>query len=416
MFSDDLQILLNNNDWEGSLSYLNKIEEPLSDELLEKKAWCFSRLANYNDAIKIYLILIKKQPNNAKWLYSLGYQYYAQNKFEFAIDYFEKALVVFPEYFKVKYRLAYAYIQLAGTEKQWTKDIFWKAVQQLQDAHKIYKNYSDEQKLKEKNTYAEICALHGKSIMNSMKYIDRAIELLRQSLSLKNDNDVQYQLAKAYYMKKDYRSALAELPTDEKCSFYVLELKSLILSAENKYEESNNILFKLLKFRKKDYIYQRISQNYISIGNYVQALEAALKAVRCDNRNYKNYLLCGKIYKELKQYKSALESLESARDKKQIKFANDEPEAVRLIDEINIITNGNPYNEVDKDVNDLTIESFIKSFNTSRGFGFIKGNKDDYFFHISSIKSTIMPKRGMKVKFEVIETEKGKEAKNIVYS
>lgn len=415
MIPNALQTMLDNRDWEGSLNFLKEIEEPLTDELLEKKAWCFSRLANYSEAINIYLVLIAKQPNNAKLLYSLGYQYYAQNDFELAINYFEKALDIFPEYFKVKYRLAYAYMQLAGTEKQWTKDVFWKAVQQLQDAHRIYKSYSDEQKLKEKNTYADICALHGKSIMNSIKYIDRAIELLHQSLSLKSDNDVRYQLSKAYYIKKDYKSALAELPTDEKSSFYVLELKSLIFSAENKYEESNNILFKLIKFRKKDYIYQRIAQNYIGIGNFEQALEYALKAINCDNRNYKNFLLCGKVYIEIKQYKSALEYLEKAREKKQKRFANDEPEAVRLIDEINLITNGNPFNQCDEEAIDLTLESFIKSFNSSRGFGFIKGNIDDYFFHISSIDSTIIPKKGMKVRFKVIETKKGKEAKNIEY-
>lgn len=416
MIPQELQLLLNNNEWEKALNYLERIKEPLEDELLERKAWCYSRLERYSEAIDIYRDLLSRQPNNAKWIYSLGYQFYAQKDYSQAVVYFEKALEIYPEYLKVKYRIAYAYLQLSGTENQWTKDVYWKAIKHLKDSHIIFDNYSLEQKEKENSTYADICALHGKTMLNSNKYLDKAIELFNLSLSLKYDEDVEYQLARGYYLKKDYENALEKLPKSNKPSFYVLELQALILADKNQYKESNEVLFKLIKFRRKDYLYQRIANNFLCLRNNDKAMEFALKAISADGRNYKNYLLCGRICKETKQYKTAIEYLEKARLKKQKKYNCDEPEAIRLIEEINLVTSNNPYDEAILEDNAHQKEGIIISYNGSRKFGFIKCESmaKNYFFHVSSILSKCSPKIGMIVKFQIILSDKGEAASNIV--
>ena len=415
MIAQDLKQSLNDCNWEVALRILEEYEEPLDSVLLEKKAWCYFRLREYKKAVNIYNELLKKQPNNPRLLYSLGYQFYVQEDYKKAVDYFEKALEYYPEYLKVRYKTAYAYLQLSGVEQQWTKDVYWKAINHLKDSHKIYDSLIEEQKEKEKSTYADICALHGKTMLGSSKYIDKAIELLTLSLSLRYDDNVQYQLAKGFYLKKDYDSALDKLPQSVESPDYVQELKGLILSETCKYEDSNKVLFRILKHKKRDYILQRISQNYLCLGNKSEALKYSLQAIVADRRNYKNYLLCGKVYKELEEYRTAVDYLEKARAIKQNKYNRDEPDALKLIEEINIITNNNPYDlrvEVDSAKSQT---GYINKYNEIRGFGFIKADLDsaDYFFHITAVRFKQKPAVGMRVSFEVTQTEKGNNAINI---
>jgi cold shock CspA family protein len=58
--------------------------------------------------------------------------------------------------------------------------------------------------------------------------------------------------------------------------------------------------------------------------------------------------------------------------------------------------------------------SIVKYF-SRRGFGFItpEGSSDEIFFHVSNYPEQVMPEIGKNVEFDVIETPKGKEAKDI---
>ena len=58
--------------------------------------------------------------------------------------------------------------------------------------------------------------------------------------------------------------------------------------------------------------------------------------------------------------------------------------------------------------------SIVKYF-SRRGFGFITpdGSSDEIFFHVSSYPEQVVPEIGKNVEFELIETPKGKEAKDI---
>ena len=58
--------------------------------------------------------------------------------------------------------------------------------------------------------------------------------------------------------------------------------------------------------------------------------------------------------------------------------------------------------------------SIVKYF-SRRGFGFItpEGSSDEIFFHVSNYPEMLTPEIGKSVEFEMIETPKGNEAKNI---
>ena len=267
-----IQTLLENNQWTDAIRVIENSPEPLTDEQLETLAWCYSRSGQYEKAIRRYDELLQKNPNIAKWHYGKGYQYYMQQCWTKAVDCFSDALSIYPDYFVVKYRIAYAYVQLSGNTKQWSKDTFWKAIHHLEDCHKIYSSFSSEDKKSQAATYAKVCTLHGKMIMASDHYIDKAIDLLRRARELNSDNDINYQLAKALYLKKLHTEALEILPETDK-PYYIAELRSQILSDTGKHDESNRILLRLTRFRTKDYLFRRIAENYLAMEKLDEAEE-----------------------------------------------------------------------------------------------------------------------------------------------
>lgn len=411
MYPQKLQLLLSDNDWVGVENYIKTLQEPLSQEIKECLAWSYSRQEKYSEAILIYNELLSIQPNNAKWLYSKGYQYYAQKDYQKAVIYFEEALSVYPNYMKVKYRISYAYIQMAGNDRQWTKDVFWKAINHLKSAHDIYKNFTIEEQEKNRSIYADICALHGKTLVGSSKYIELAIKYLEHSLSLKEDADVRYQLAKAYYYKKNYTKALELLPSHGKVAYYVLELKSQIYADNGQIDKSNEVLFTLLKFRRKDYLYQRLAYNFLSLNKLDEALKYAQLALNNGKRNFKNLFLYGQICYEKTMYREAYDYLQKARIQKQKDYNLDLPEAIELIDKINQIT------KTFSSCEDKIYEGMISQYNSGRGFGFISIQTDSerYFFHINQFANMALPKVGDRVKFTKEKTRKGYQAKDIEY-
>jgi tetratricopeptide (TPR) repeat protein len=405
-----LQNLLDENKWAESISYISQLPQPLSDEYLDKLGWCYSRDGKYNDSLRIYDILIEREPS-AKYYYAKGYQYYAQKKWTDAVENFLCALNYYSEYLVVKYRLAYSYLQIAGAFNQWTKNEFWKAISQLEDCHKIYNGYDDNKKAINKSTYASICFIHAKAIMSSDKYIDKAIELLQIAHSLTSDDiDTKYELAKAYYLKKDYLRALSELPTLVK-PYYIPELKSQILTDMKEYEQSNIVLFEVLRFRKKDYIYQRIANNYLLLSDNENAYKYADLALQMNSSNYKNELLMGTICHSIKMEKTAFNHLNSARTLKQKSFGTDCPEALKLIDAIMSLSSDNPVDEciiLKKDERSYNSGVIVKYFQ-EKGFGFIKDTIDNkqYFFHITNFQSGVEPLVDMCVNFSKSTNSKG---------
>ena len=127
MLVKEIENFLNNNQWIEAIQFIKNIPQPLSDEETAALAWCYSRNAEYENAIKLYDDMIQRQPQKAKWYYGKGYQFYMQKDWENAIENFSTALSLFENYLVVKYRIAYAYLQLSGNKMQWSKDTFWKA-------------------------------------------------------------------------------------------------------------------------------------------------------------------------------------------------------------------------------------------------------------------------------------------------
>ncbi len=59
-------------------------------------------------------------------------------------------------------------------------------------------------------------------------------------------------------------------------------------------------------------------------------------------------------------------------------------------------------------------EGTVKFYNRTKRFGFITGDDGkDYFFHLSGVKGEVVLNEGDKVKFDVVEGDRGPKAENI---
>ena len=72
-----------NSNWEEAITLYNEIvEENDTIQNIERLSWCLSRAGKYDEAIKYFMALEKKEPKMAKWKYMIGYQYYCKKNWE----------------------------------------------------------------------------------------------------------------------------------------------------------------------------------------------------------------------------------------------------------------------------------------------------------------------------------------------
>ena len=60
------------------------------------------------------------------------------------------------------------------------------------------------------------------------------------------------------------------------------------------------------------------------------------------------------------------------------------------------------------------VEGTVKFFNEAKGFGFITGDDgNEYFVHVSGLKEGTTLREGDKVKFEVVQGDRGPKAEQV---
>ena len=251
-----------NSNWEEAITLYNEIvEENDTIQNIERLSWCLSRAGKYDEAIKYFMALEKKEPKMAKWKYMIGYQYYCKKNWEQAVKYFEETLTIKPNYFIVKYRISYAYLQLAGVYKKLTKPEFWKALGHIKQCHELWKNFDERTKNKEKHTYYDINFLHGKMLMDLPNHREEATIHFIDALKIDDNEICRYNLSKTYYLIGNYNEAKKYIPDSN--NFYVIELKAYIEAKLKSYDTAIKIINELLKRRKKDYLFAFLAYVYL---------------------------------------------------------------------------------------------------------------------------------------------------------
>ena len=407
---------------EAAHEYREALSAFNTNEIREKTAWCLSRAGEYDEAIKHLEVLNNDEPQIAKWPYMIGYQHYCKQNWANAVEWFEKSLVINPEYFIVKYRLAYALIQLAGKYKQLTKAEYWQALGHLKDCHKLWDNYSNDKQQKESSTYFSINFLHGKILMDLPHNRVQAASLFQKALQLKPDDTVtKYNLAKTYYYLGEYKKADQYLPSGNQ--YYITELNAYIDAKLGEYNSAIIKIKQLLQKRERDYLYNFLAEVYLSINDLDNALSMSKRAINLGRNNHKNYYTLAKIYYEFGLLSEAISTLDTAIQIKEKRYGSVFVECKLLRDEIS--SKITPEYSDDKELLDRLIthepnnnqniqQGTISKYNSSKGFGFIQSDGKDIFFHISNCKFTNVV-IGDDVVFRTERTLKGTNALDVRY-
>lgn len=402
-------------DWTSAIAVYQQLYAQTPTLLvISKLAWCYSRNSNFKEAKAECAKLVEKEPQNPKWWYMYGYQFYMEKNWDEAIKHFEKALECNPEYFVVLYRISYAYLQLAGEYLKLTKSEYWKAIGYLEKAHQVWKLLSVERKEVERSTYYHVNFLHGKALMLIPNHNDKAIRLFKQALILKDDADCRYNLAKALFYDEQYEQAKQVLPKEQK--YYVVELAANIEYKMGNTDEALNIVLGLLQKRTKDYLFCFVANIKSELGNYIEAYQYAQKAVSANNKNHKNHYMLALVYFKLGLLKKALEALGQAECLKKKKYNNVYQDCEDLRNQINKIMDAD-YVEDSKLIASLEkpysyyMASVVK-YNDKRGFGFVYIDGQRVFVHVSNVRNGKLY-NGAKIQFKIESTNKGKQAIDI---
>jgi len=364
-------------------------------EIREKVAWCFSRAGQYDEAVKHLEVLFSSEPQIAKWPYMIGYQYYCKQNWAKAVEWYEKSLEIKPEYLIVKYRLAYALVQLAGKYKQLTKAEYWKALGHLKDCHRLWDKYSKDKQQKENNTYFSINFLHGKILMDLPDSRTKAVTFFQKALQIKPDDmSTRYNLAKTYYFLGEYTKAKEYIPSSSQ--YYIVELNAYIGAKLGDYSSAISQIKQLLQRREKDYLYNFLAEIYLTTNDLDNAFFMSKQAITHGPNNHKNYYTAARIYYEFGLLSKAISTLEIAIQLKEKRYGSVFIECKSLKDEI--ISKITPdycddielldrlTNTIDSNKNQGSQQGNICKYNSSKGFGFIQHNGKDIFFHISNCK------------------------------
>ncbi|MBU5256807.1 tetratricopeptide repeat protein [Tissierella praeacuta] len=391
-----------NKMWEDALKEYQLLYEENHKNIhaLDKIGWCQSRMGKYKESIKTFKEIIVLEPNKAKWYYTVGYQYYCLKNWNTAMFYFEEAIKRYPDYLIVYYRMGYATSQNLNIEYKEALSQLRKSLSYLNKYESIYIKLDEDGQNRNKSHYVKVLFLKGK-ILIMFNEIQSAIKILSKAHKLdKSNRDVVYNLSKAYYLSNelDKSSELFKILPNK---YYSEELKAKVFIKQKRYSEALSILSKVLNIRQRDYIYRDIAEIYLELDDLDNAYQNAKKAVNLDKGNHKNSFVLGFVYYRYGLLflckKMLLDSIE-IKDKK---YNSKYEEAQKLLIEIDRLIKERNYKEdpteilnylesLSRKTDKRYLEGKIAKWFEDKKYGFIRCDKESYFFHISDIDKKLV--------------------------
>jgi ''Cold-shock'' DNA-binding domain./Tetratricopeptide repeat. len=397
---------MSENNWTDAASAFKQAAEldPNNISIQGKLGFCYSRNGQHDLSIIIFSELSQREPYIAKWPYMIGYQYYDKKDWKNAIQSFDKALSLNGDYIKALYRNGYARIQmddLDGAEGMLLRCI------------SSWRKLNDEKKVAEKNHYSDACFQLGKVYLNKGLTI-KAEKWLKEAVCHDDrDEHKHYNLGKAFLGNKKIPEALEEFKLANTLhpylDYFQDKLAYTYLQA-GQAEQAEQIYQAIPPRKRKSYIWCNYGVTLLQKGKSEAAVNALQNAAKQDYNNHRIHFYLGSAYLERENIPHAVKELELAAKLKLKNFSTEYKEAIEKIQMIRsqfgeTITTGV------SDTRVKTQSAIIETFNTKRGFGFLKnGNDERIFFHISAVSNPhdIFP--GRHANFVRIESDKGPKA------
>jgi CspA family cold shock protein len=415
---DQAKAYMSRNEWEPAIACLEQAKaiEPDNTYILGPLAFCHSRLQHHNQAIELYEHLCQLESTVARWPYALGYQYYDQQKYEQAIEHFDKALAIEPNYIVVLYRKGYALSQLGQNR-------CGEALTALERCRDAYHTLTDEKvKDRERKHYTDACYQQGKLFADAGNH-RLAQERLEEAAALNNkDAAIQYALGKSYLETSNITEAISSLEAAQKLSsnpeHYIIDrlIKAYasagrLAEAIQLYEESPPFI------QNRPYILRNIGELYLQLEDWQKAEKALRTAVQKEYQNHNGHYLLGVAQQHQEKWRQAANAFQNAIELRQKNYNLPFPQAKNALDQLLA-----DHPEVADDVPKTWPVSSsgrpvgkVKMYNSDRGFGFlsIPDSKKDLFFHISEVQGRESVKEGEFFEYTLTEGNKGPQATNL---
>jgi len=263
-------------------------------------------------ALYCYKRWLELETQRSQPYYSIGYVWYVQNKWVEAIEWFDHALEIDPDYLVCLYRKGVA-LQRQIKYNQ-SREVLYKAV-------KVYLSNTDENYLKrnKKYFYRSIFYL-GKAYFGAGNYENAKAcfqKVLAEDLSGFIDPVFKiYNLAKTQLAMKEYDLSLQTINSilkDGKDKAWIYDLKGRICFCKNEYENAIKIFNDALQVRKFSYIYQGRAKTWIELNKPDRAIADFEQAIKRDRKGkHKILLQLGEVYLTQDKFTAAINCFERA--------------------------------------------------------------------------------------------------------
>ena len=304
----EIEQLKKANRWQEIIASLR----PLVDEgdkdvyRLSALGFAYSQLNMYDQARYCYKLWLEKEAHRAQPYYSIGYTYYDDGRWSEAVEWFDRALEIFPSYIVCLYRKGVA---------QFNMYKYHKAEETLSESIKAFQQLNDEQSLKRNAKYYYKSVFYLGKTYYAMDKFNKALICFKK-IDEEDKRDYidplfkRYNLAKAYFGLQEYVRAeeiLQELQDKKWNKEYVLDLQAQVKVARKEFGAAADLFNRALQKRPASYIYIHRARFYEQQGQLNKALADYHQALRRDRLGkHKILLALGKIAQKQNKWQQAI--------------------------------------------------------------------------------------------------------------
>lgn len=417
---DRARELMKNNEWESAIACLQQAQEkePRNPYILDPLAFSYSRLRRHEEATALYQTLCQLQPQNARWPYMLGYQYYDQQLYGDAIPHFERALTLNPDYIVVLYRMGYALGTQEGKRGA--------ALTTLEKCRSAYQRLTDDDtKNRERKHYIDACYQQGKLFLEAGNQ-RLAQERLREAVELNPEHvDAYYSLGQSYLKSEQFSNAIEVLTKAHKLSskpeHYIIDRLAQAFAGAKQLERALETYERAPAFiRNRDYILRHMGELYIEANAWGKAASVLQEAVQRDRKNHNGHYLLGQVFQQQGEWQKAIQAFQRAIDLRRKNYNLVFPDAELALEALK-----NQYSEailLDRDQAKISLPQSksgrpvgcITKYFGERGFGFLQtASGQDIFFHIRNVANRQSVSVGEYAEYTLAKGRKGDEAQDI---
>lgn len=395
--------------WQDAILKLEELytADPSNVDIAGKLGFALSQAQEFDRAIEIFKHVSSIQPERAVWPYSVGYQLYVQSHWVQAIEWFDKALNMNPEYIKALYRKGYAQLQLGKRED---------ALQTLHRCIKVWEQSSQDEQKTNRKYYAKANFTLGKAYL-SVGLSLKARRLLETAVSFDGEDvDKRYELGKCLLQNGDADGAIEQLTKADSLKpglDYVLDRLAQALIAKGELDKAEKTYEMIPERRRRAYILKNVGELYLELEQPNKALPILRQALKRDQNSHNIHYLLGKAFEALGHKRAARQAYSRALELREKNYGKDFPDARARIEQLdselpNILV------VPDDTTDDGDEQGIIEYYNTQKGYGFIMSDASKkVFFHIKSVVGNAVPTEGAPVIFQYQGSLKGLKATKV---